>query len=164
MAKKRIEAADSETMSFIKRVVRDRRPELLNVSISAILIYGANGKPAMPGKDGKVLAKIQKTSAADARRGMPWLKLSLDGDHWSGCTGRQQEAIVFHELCHVVYDGDDDDGQPILSLRGHDWHVTGFEDVAKQFGDDSPEKLIAADFAERYGQLLMWPEAATAAA
>ncbi len=75
------------------------------------------------------------------------LILMIDRREWMEATNEQKQALLDHELSHVVLTKEegnnlkrDDLGRPKLKLRNGDWDGSdGFIDVVKRWGDDAPE-------------------------
>lgn len=118
---------------------------------------------ASKSKGKTVLAKARKISGlqafiANAAAGLvdvdanePFFVLEVAEDTWVLLDDNQRRALVDHELCHMVV-GEDDDGEPVLALRGHDLeefaavverHGFWKSDVAR-FGAEVAEQLTLA--------------------
>lgn len=61
----------------------------------------------------------------------PFFVVEIAKNTWDRLTEEQRRALVDHELMHFVVD-EDADGQPKLSMRGHD--LEEFADVVKRHG------------------------------
>jgi len=79
----------------------------------------------------------------------------VDGDNCSEWSERRLEAILVHELTHLVVVRDnegviksDDCGRPKLKMRLHDVQIGVFTEVAKEYGCDSVDYEQLNDVAQ----------------
>lgn len=95
-----------------------------------------------------VAAKIKLCSARDRVLTGSDVILETAADIWGVLNERQQEALLAHELEHLVLRMDKDGKTPLrdqftgrvkLNMRPDDYLLTGFYDVAKEYGRDSME-------------------------
>ncbi len=103
------------------------------------------------------LAVIRIVNLKDRTKGMGDAEITIDAARYMRMTERQQDALLHHELHHVivVHDDDgkvktDDQGRPKLKMRKHDFDFGWFTDIAELYGLDSPEVTQAK---------VMWDEA-----
>ena len=100
-----------------------------------------------------VLGKARKVSGLNGYliNGGDLFVIEIAEDTWKQLDEKQRIALVDHELCHLRVDFDDD-GEPKLSLRGHDLeefagiverHGLWASDVAA-FGSAVAEQLVLA--------------------
>lgn len=87
------------------------------------------------------------------------VEIVLDRANWEELTDGQKRALLDHFLEHIVIRKDennmvicDDIGRPKVTLRLCDWHLKGFQAVAKRWGDDAPEVIAAREFDEKFGE------------
>lgn len=90
-------------------------------------------------------------------------EIVLDGDSWDKLTSAEQDALLDHELEHVVVARDlegaviyDTHGRPKLKLKLHDREHGWFDAIAKRHGDASGEvqqaRRIVAEAMDIYFQ------------
>ncbi len=91
-------------------------------------------------------ATVRITPYKDRVAGMSDIVITVDADWWEGKTARQREALIHHELFHLVLqrteDGTpraDDAGRPKFKLRKHDFQHGWFHSTAKLYGPESIE-------------------------
>jgi hypothetical protein len=75
---------------------------------------------------------------------LPDYVMFLDAAWWERASGKQREALVFHELCHTVHEKDKegelkftDEGRPVFGIQGHD--IEEFSDVVRRYGAWKPD-------------------------
>lgn len=114
--------------------------------------------PAATSKGRVVLGKARKitglnavlASAHDPDLGL--FVIEIAEDTWLHLTLDQQRALVDHELAHLYVGFDDETGEMVLSIVGHD--VEEFHSVVRRHGTWRPE---LRDFAEIAGQQRLLP-------
>ncbi len=154
--------AEGDTMAIIRKVIGEHHHELKKAQVKIDCLFASNeDNDAITLHGYKCAAVVRKISYKNRVMGRGDAEITIDALWWEDATDRQKEALISHELTHlqVVYntktnaikrDGAD---RPKLSMRLHDWQLGGFEEVAKVFGKDAPEVVLARDFKERFGQL-----------
>lgn len=101
--------------------------------------------------------KFRKQGVKDAR-------IEIDGDTWDERPEREQEAILFHELLHLLVrkdkDGNvllDDCHRPKLRMRPHDFEIGAFFEVMEEYREHALETQSIAKAARKLQQLdLPW--------
>jgi hypothetical protein len=87
--------------------------------------------------------------------GEPLYVLQVSEDRWNVIDDKTREALIFHELCHIVVeeDEDDDTGREflVLSLRGHDFE--DMQDVIADYGPWTKALKAAVETANRVVEL-----------
>lgn len=111
-----------------------------------------NGRPA--------LGLCKKVNLKDRVKGMGDVEIQLDGDNWEKLSPRRREAILAHEIHHIMVKVDkrgimrDDAMRPLIELREHDVEVGWFAVIAKRYGLDSEERQqannVMADFDQAF--------------
>lgn len=77
----------------------------------------------------------------------PLFVIEISHDTWGDLNLEQRKALVDHELCHCTVDIDDD-GNPELSMRGHDFEE--FAEIIERHGLwSTSDKKIGAAVAEQ---------------
>jgi hypothetical protein len=71
--------------------------------------------------------------------------VEIAADLWPKLEADQRRALVDHELAHLHVDYDDETGEPMLSVRGHD--VEEFNSVVRRHGAWRPELSLMAELA-----------------
>lgn len=92
------------------------------------------------------LAVVRIVNLKDRTKGMGDAEITIDAAKYIKMTERQQDALLHHELHHLIIVGDDegkvkldDQGRPKLKMRKHDYDFGWFTDIAELYGLDSPE-------------------------
>ena len=138
--------AELDTDDLVRRVTERFHPELLTaeVHVAVLMTYppvGDDGKPTGPaieikghacaGRIGLCNEKNRRLHGYDAI-------MELAADRWEEKSDRENEAVVDHELEHlvlVVKEGTLQkhvDGHPRIKLQPDDWMLTGFVAVAER--------------------------------
>lgn len=96
------------------------------------------GTLALPSWQGS-LGPLAVWLLAEHHGGMPDFLMILDAEWWEQASGRDREALVFHELMHADQARDKDgelrwtpDGLPVWAIREHD--VTAFHAEVRHYG------------------------------
>lgn len=106
----------------------------------------------------KALGIARKISLKDRALGRGDAEIALDGDWWGENDEPEREALLDHELHHLVATADRDDlGRPIIKLRKHDAEFGWFRIIAQRHGAHSQERIQARQLMESSGQCF-WPE------
>lgn len=165
--------ADKDVHEQVVEVMRLYHDELTKqkVRVGVVMAYGPVDKdggktgPAIKDRGWPCLARIKINSLADRVEGKPDATLTLDddGDRWGSMSAAEQNALIDHELEHLVLVEDkempghwkrDDLGRPKLKIRPHDWEFNGFASVARRHEEASQEVIQAAVLRDMFGQLL----------
>lgn len=106
----------------------------------------------------RALGVCKVVSLKDRTKGMGDAEITLDGDYWNEIDKKDQEAILDHELHHIVVSMADNDalGRPKLKLRKHDFEVGWFKVIADRHGVNSVERRQAKVVFDTMGQSF-WP-------
>lgn len=108
----------------------------------------SGGKPEPPiVKNGNpVAAQTSLVSEKDRVFNNNDVIIDLDYDFWDTLKDRQKQALMAHELSHIVVQRDKDgsvkianDTRPILKLIPDDWQITGFRHIVEEYGEDAVE-------------------------
>ncbi len=102
--------------------------------------------PALKSQGYPAAATVKIVPYKDRVAGMTDVVITVDADWWSEHSERQREALIHHEIYHLVLlraeDGTpraDDAGRPKFKLRKHDFQHGWFEATAKLYGPESVE-------------------------
>jgi hypothetical protein len=99
----------------------------------------------------------------DRAMGRADAQIKIDADWWGkeGTTDEMRNALLDHEVNHFEIKKDevdapksDDLDRPILSIREHDWEISGFKVIAERYGAASVEVMEARELHEMAGQVL----------
>lgn len=117
------------------------------VTITTFMVTSSDGH-ALKLHGNPCFAIMRKTSQKERAHGTADAELSIDLEKWENLTPAQREALIDHELHHliVVKDRNDDSkakkdpqGRPVLAIRPHDFEFGLFAEVAARHGRDSIE-------------------------
>lgn len=138
----------------------------LRVRIDVLMAYSTKDEttgepkgPAIKHHGSAALGLIRITSLKDRVAGLADAILYLDGDRWPELSDAQREALIDHELAHLLpkIDKDsqfrtDDAGRPLLSIRPHDFELGGFWDVVERHREGACESASFSDIARGFTQ------------
>jgi hypothetical protein len=136
--------ADDKTVALCAQIGKKHRTDLqeAGVKIGILFAYadiGEDGTPKGPaiklhGHGAYACIKIvplkdRLTKGYDA-------EMLIDADRWPELAPKRQEALIHHELTHLMLRGGekDDLGRPKLKLRKDDWMFTGFREIVRLYG------------------------------
>ena len=119
-----------------------------------------NGNPkgkALKGYAGAgAAAEVKKVSARDRVTKGYDVEIVLDGDTWPQTALQVQEAILDHEMTHIVVDDQRADGGKLnISMRPEDFIAWGFWEVIERHGKAAIEHKSLKALEEKHGQLLL---------
>lgn len=128
------------------------------VKIDYIFAFNETGHAiTLHGKPCLGLCKI--INLKDRSKGMGDVEIQLDGAAWKSMTEDQRNALLDHELEHVIVvrndDGDiktDDLNRPKIRMKKHDYDFGWFECIARRHGINSPEVTQAKLLWDESGQ------------
>lgn len=101
----------------------------------------------------RALGICKVVSLKDRTKGMGDVEITLDYDHWATLDERDQEALLDHELHHIVVSADSDQlGRPKIKMRKHDFEVGWFKVIAERHGAHSVEQQQARFVFDHAGQ------------
>lgn len=160
--------ADQETMDRLDRVIEEYFPELdaLAVRLRIEVLMAAtddDSRPALAKGGHRCGAIIAVVKAEERANGGPDLRLKIDRALWLGEDEEGQDALLHHELMHVVpkYEDPfakdkvqelDPYGRPVVKLRKDDWMLSGFRRTVEIFGRESHERRALDRVEESLGQ------------
>ena len=88
-------------------------------------------------------------------------EIIVDKYLWDEMTHRQRLALIDHEITHLEFQKDedgylktDDLGRPKLKLRRHDFCIEGFSVIARRYGEDSNELILARSVQKNFPEAL----------
>jgi hypothetical protein len=159
--------APSEVDEMIGALIRKNYPDLVEANAKIGCVVKERRKdgekvdgPCLKHHGYDCLVTIKVNSAKDRLEGKPDATITIDGNMWDGLRSDQQEALLDHELYHLIVKRDDDkkvktddQGRPLFKMRLHDHEFGWFDEIAKRYGGASQEVIQAQAFAEKSGQL-----------
>lgn len=164
------EKANATISKQVASLIEKYHPELVEakVRVDVLLVHAPASDdedkpkpPALMHHGYPAAAVVRKTSLKERTKGHGDAEIVLDGDKWPDYSTEEQDAILDHELEHLVVKRDDegaikadDRGRPMLKLKPHNWELGGFEVIIKRHGDAALEKQGCKLMADQYGQLL----------
>ncbi len=115
------------------------------VTIDFLFAYNENGN-AVELHGYPALAVCKVINLKDRVKGCADVEITIDGKHFGEMSEEQKNALLDHELKHIVVmrdkDGDiatDDHGRPVIEMRKHDYQMGWFTEIAERHGLNSPE-------------------------
>ena len=170
MSKTYSAAPDVET--HVERMVEKwHHDELEGVSIATLFVFDPEDSlPVLKHQGYPAGAVCRITPLRERAMGCADASIIVDRAHWLTLSPRQRDALIDHELTHLVRDKDEDDmpkcdslGHPKLAMRMHDHQFGWFDEVAQRHKDASTEVRQAKRLLESTGQLYFDFERAEAA-
>ena len=103
--------------------------------------------PALKHRGTRAYALIRSTRPDERALGSADIRLKIDGDFWEESSAQVREALIDHELSHLVPKVDkktgnvkrDDLDRPLFAGVDHDYEVGWFYSVARRHGIHSVE-------------------------
>lgn len=133
----------------------------LGVTVEVLFVAHDAEGPALKHGGYPAAGVIRKTSAKERAAGRADAEMVLDAEVYKTFTPRRQDALLHHELHHLIVDLDaktkqpkaDAAGRPVLKIRRHDHQFGWFDEIARLYGDDSGEVQQARQLLHEQGQL-----------
>lgn len=140
--------ATEEVNLTIMKVMEQNHPELYNegVTITALIARSEEG-PAIKVRGCEAAGCIRITKLAERTLGLGDAVMILDGERLDAWTSKRLQAVIDHELRHLVLAKSkktgqvqrDDQDRPKLKIRQHDFEFGWFARTAELYGEDSYE-------------------------
>ncbi len=143
--------ADQDVHDLLGQVMTQYFPELASLepplNIDIRMVVDDHGKGLMH-RGHPAAGMIEIVSPEERSAGGPDVRIKLDYMRWLNDSERQHEALIHHEVNHLIpkYDQTsgslrlDPYGRPVVKLRRDDWMLTGFSATVQIFGADAMER------------------------
>ncbi len=167
---KTYDKASPTTISQMKAVMAAYHQRLMenDVRVGVLMVY-AHKDPKTGEKKGNAIEGLGGQAGAACIKVVPLkdrltkgydAEMMIDGDAWPSLSESSQEAILDHELTHLVPEYKTDDlRRPILKIRDEDFAVWGFISVVERHGKAAMEYQGLKHLLDEHGkQLLLLPE------
>lgn len=148
----------------IQKVMKENHGDLHaeGVTITALIARSEEG-PAIKVRGSEAAGCIRITKLAERTLGLGDAIMILDGERMNLWTSKRLQAVIDHELRHLVLakskkTGEiqrDDEGRPKLRIRPHDFEFGWFSRTAELYGEESYEvsqarEIVAAQFVQNF--------------
>lgn len=140
--------ATEEVNLTIMKVMEQNHPELYNegVTITALIARSEEG-PALKVGGRAALGCIRVTKLTERTLGLGDALMILDGETMPAWSSKRLQAVIDHELRHLMFAKNkktgqiqrDDEGRPKLRIRPHDFEFGWFARTAELYGEESYE-------------------------
>lgn len=147
----------------ITNMAYDHHMELAGVRVGALFVFDeeATHESVLKHQGYPAQAMIKITSLRDRTLGIADAVIVVDRANWLTLSQPQRDALIDHELTHLVRVLDKESGRPKfdalgrpkLRLRQHDHQLGWFAEVAQRHGEASPEVRQAEALIHATGQL-----------
>ena len=156
--------ANEEVNLTIQKVMKENHGDLHNagVTITALIARSEEG-PAIKVRGSEAAGCIRITKLAERTLGLGDALMTLDGERMDAWTSKRLQAVIDHELRHLMLAKHkktgqiqlDDEGRPKLRLRPHDFEFGWFARTAELYGEESYEvsqarEIVAAQFVQNF--------------
>jgi hypothetical protein len=156
--------ANEEVNLTIQKVMKENHGDLHNagVTITALIARSEEG-PAIKVRGSEAAGSIRITKLAERTLGLGDALMTLDGERMDAWTSKRLQAVIDHELRHLMLAKNkrtgeiqlDDEGRPKLRIRPHDFEFGWFARTAELYGEESYEvsqarEIVAAQFVQNF--------------
>lgn len=145
--------APDHVARLVQERLRDAHPEMFAVGVRVgVLMALAEDGPAVRHGGYPAAATVRVVPHKDRVTKGYDAEMVIDQDVWDGLRPRQQQALISHELAHLVLVQKVDQktgqgkpqfdwgGRPKLRTRPGDWSAgDGFGEIVREFGEDAIE-------------------------
>ena len=154
--------ANEEVNLTIQKVMKENHGDLhaAGVTITALIARSEEG-PAIKVRGSEAAGCIRITKLAERTLGLGDAIMTLDGERMDAWTSKRLQAVIDHELRHLVLSKSkktgaiqrDDLDRPRLKIRMHDFEFGWFARTAELYGEDSYEvsqarEIVTATFVQ----------------
>ncbi len=144
---KAYDLAPDHIVNRATRMMETYHPDLAKIELKLdILIAKSDNGPAVAVGGYPALACIRILNIKDRLKGNGDAEITIDVDAYEEMSSAQQDALIDHELAHLILCKDDDGfvklddvGRPKLKMRKHDYQLGWFREIAMRHGKDSVE-------------------------
>ena len=156
--------ANEEVNLTIQKVMKENHGELhaAGVTITALIARSEEG-PAIKVRGSEAAGCIRITKLAERTLGLGDAVMILDGESMIAWSSKRLQAVIDHELRHLMLAKNkktgqiqlDDEGRPKLRIRPHDFEFGWFARTAELYGEESYEvsqarEIVAAQFVQNF--------------
>ncbi len=156
--------ANEEVNLTIQKVMKENHGDLhaAGVTITALIARSEEG-PAIKVRGSEAAGCIRITKLAERTLGLGDALMTLDGERMDAWTSKRLQAVIDHELRHLMLAKNkktgqiqlDDEGRPKLRIRPHDFEFGWFARTAELYGEESYEvsqarEIVAAQFVQNF--------------
>ena len=156
--------ANEEVNLTIQKVMQENHGDLhaAGVTITALIARSEEG-PAIKVRGSEAAGCIRITKLAERTLGLGDALMTLDGERMDAWTSKRLQAVIDHELRHLMLATNkktgeiqrDDEGRPKLRIRPHDFEFGWFARTAELYGEESYEvsqarEIVAAQFVQNF--------------
>lgn len=156
--------ASSDLERTLERMKSEYHADLDGVTVSALFVFDddADNDAAVLKHQGYPAAAVVSITPVKQRAlGIADAVIVVDRNQWNVLSARQRDALMDHELTHLMRVIDEEDGKPRfdaidrpkLAIRRHDHQLGWFDEVARRHADASPEMRQAKQLLESTQQL-----------
>jgi hypothetical protein len=156
--------ANEEVNLTIQKVMKENHGELhaAGVTVTALIARSEEG-PAIKVRGSEAAGCIRITKLAERTLGLGDALMTLDGERMDAWSSKRLQAVIDHELRHLMLAKNkktgqiqlDDEGRPKLRIRPHDFEFGWFARTAELYGEESYEvsqarEIVAAQFVQNF--------------
>ena len=156
--------ANEEVNLTIQKVMKENHGELhaAGVTVTALIARSEEG-PAIKVRGSEAAGCIRITKLAERTLGLGDALMILDGESMIAWSSKRLQAVIDHELRHLMLAKNkrtgeiqlDDEGRPKLRIRPHDFEFGWFARTAELYGEESYEvsqarEIVAAQFVQNF--------------
>lgn len=152
------EPAPPEVKRRADKLIERNHTDLWKVEAHIDYLFASNDTGDAVSHGGyPALAVVRIVNLKDRTKGMGDAEITIDAAKYLRMTPEQQDALLDHELHHLIVMRDDDglaklddQGRPRFKMRKHDWQMGWFTEIAERHGMNSVEVTQAK---------MMWDDA-----
>jgi hypothetical protein len=137
-----------------------RELTVAEVSIDYLFVSTDGDGPALTLHGTAAYAVVKISSSKDRAKGMADAEILIDRNRYEMMTDKQKDALLDHELYHLLVQKEDDGGfkvddqqRPRLRMRPHDHEFGWFVEIARRHQEHSIEVQQAARMHMQAGQV-----------
>jgi hypothetical protein len=158
---KQFSAVSTDVSDRVNRIRAAHHAYLGSIEINLMFVFTDDAEQVLKHQGYPAAATCKIVGLQERAAGLGDAMIVFDRFVWADLTSKQKDALVDHELTHLLPDIHEDSGTPKydslgrmkLKMRQHDHQIGWFSEIAERFGADSPEQRCVEALLEECQQL-----------
>jgi hypothetical protein len=162
---KTYDKAPPDVHTRVKDLIAKYHPELTELAVTVDLLMVSTDSetaPALTHGGYPAQAVVRRTNSKERVHGRADAEIVIDRDNYNGLSDAECDALLDHELYHLMPIIDkktgawkrDEHGRPKIKMRKHDFEVGWFHTIARRHGEASAEikqsRMLLAETGQLY--------------
>ena len=158
---KQYSAVSDDVIGHVEAIRAKHHIHLFGVTIGLLFVFSDESEQVLEHEGYRAAAVAKIVGLRERAAGMADALIVFDRYVWSGLSSKAKDALVDHELTHIVPVIKEDTGAPKhdslgrfkLRMRKHDHQIGWFDDVVNRHAEHSVEMQQVAEILAGNGQM-----------